>query len=102
MLCSKCRERERREGQRWCQLCHNAYVREHRPKHSELSEEERAKAVTRAYTNTLIARGAIQRQPCACGSLRAEAHHPDYTNPRLIVWLCRRCHRKHHDAQRSA
>lgn len=44
-----------------------------------------------------LRRGIIQRQPCAiCGSEPAEAHHPDYTRPLFIEWLCRLHHRRAH------
>jgi hypothetical protein len=32
----------------------------------------------------------IERGRCVqCGKAEAEAHHPDYNKPQLIVWLCR-------------
>jgi hypothetical protein len=27
-----------------------------------------------------------------CGAPRAHAHHPDYSKPLNVVWLCRTCH----------
>lgn len=63
-----------------------------RKKYSEFSEAERRKAKTRSYTRVLLTRNKLQRQPCFCGSQKAEAHHPDYGNPRLVVWLCRPHH----------
>jgi hypothetical protein len=39
----------------------------------------------------------LTRQPCSmCGALKAECHHPDYTKPLEIIWLCRRCHKRIH------
>ncbi len=35
--------------------------------------------------------------PCAiCGDLEAERHHPDYSKPTKIVWLCKRHHEELH------
>lgn len=51
---------------------------------------------TRAYTNVLVRRGHLERGPCWCGNSKAEAHHPDYSNPRLVEWLCRPHHLKVH------
>ncbi len=41
----------------------------------------------------LIKKGVITRQPCTtCGAEKTLAHHPDYSKPLLIVWLCTKCH----------
>lgn len=42
--------------------------------------------------------GLIQRQPCEkCGSIKSEAHHPDYRSPLKILWLCRKHHLEMHN-----
>jgi len=67
------------------------------------SEEERRKASCRAYTRVLIRRGHLIRKPCeTCGIEPAQAHHPDYSNPRLVVWLCEDHHRQLHWRLREA
>ena len=39
----------------------------------------------------------IRREPCfECGDPRVDAHHPDYTKPLLIQWLCRQHHKDEH------
>ena len=55
---------------------------------------ERAKATSKARRAFLA--GRIQREPCHfCGSTEnLEMHHPDYSQPLRIYWLCRTCHRK--------
>jgi hypothetical protein len=41
--------------------------------------------------------GAVQRSPChICGAQVAEGHHPDYSRPRDVVWLCRLHHMQLH------
>lgn len=41
--------------------------------------------------------GAIQPQPCqVCGEGRTEGHHPDYSRPLDVVWLCVPHHKEVH------
>jgi len=40
-----------------------------------------------------LARGEIHRQPCfLCGDTLVSAHHPDYSAPFDVLWLCNGCH----------
>jgi len=42
--------------------------------------------------------GKVQKHCCViCGSPASQAHHPDYTKPLLVAWLCP----KHHGAVHS-
>jgi ribosomal protein S27AE len=96
-LCSRCGDEERAPGQRWCRTCRNRYMRENRPKYSELPEADRRKSSVRGQTHYLVRCGRIKRQPCErCGEPKAEAHHPDYARPDLVEWLCVDCHRTLH------
>jgi hypothetical protein len=71
------RERERARGRR----------RAH-------DERERIKLSVRQKTRRAIRLGRFVRGHCVtCGTAKAVAHHPDYSLPWLIVWLCR----PHHD-----
>lgn len=57
----------------------------------------RARFEARWATRRMIQQGKLIRQPCAeCGAPQVHAHHPDYGNPLLIVWLCPACHRSLH------
>jgi len=43
-----------------------------------------------------IKKGTLLKQPCwVCGEL-AEAHHPDYSRPLDVVWLCSMHHKEVH------
>jgi hypothetical protein len=49
-------------------------------------------AVARALRN-----GALQRWPCeVCGHNESEAHHPAYSMPLLVTWLCDEHHKEVH------
>lgn len=44
-----------------------------------------------------VKRGLLIQLPCEeCGSLDAEAHHPDYDRPMMVKWYCRKCHKAEH------
>jgi hypothetical protein len=44
-----------------------------------------------------IKTGKLVRLPCfVCGSEKVEAHHPDYSAPLDVVWLCRQHHMEIH------
>jgi hypothetical protein len=95
-ICSRCGLRPPVMGQRYCQPCRRAYMREWR-KDNPLTEEQRRKDICRSYTAVLISRGKLMRQPCrVCKIEPAQAHHPDYGNPRLVIWLCKDHHRQLH------
>lgn len=55
---------------------------------------ERKRAQTRL--RRAIQAGEVQPQPCwVCGE-KAEAHHPDYSAPLDVVWLCSPHHKQAH------
>lgn len=93
-LCG-CGQPSRSSG-RYCKACHAAYTREWR-KSNPLTGEARRKANVRHMAKTYHHRGYLIRQPCAhCGEAKTEKHHPDYSKPLFVVWLCRPCHLAHH------
>jgi Zn finger protein HypA/HybF involved in hydrogenase expression len=95
--CSKCDQPLDREGQRYCKECHAEYMRENRPKHSELTILQKLKANCRSYANAYLKRGKLIKQPCEkCGSEDSEIHHEDYTKPLDVTWLCRKDHLELH------
>ena len=58
---------------------------------------ERIKMNARSYANTYERRGKLKKQRCAdCGGEKAQKHHPNYSKPLEVVWLCRKCHLKRH------
>ena len=92
-----CGRAPRRSGQRTCGECHKEYMRKNRPKHSELSEEQRKKANARSYANCYKRRGLLKQEPCkTCGDENSQMHHDDYDKPLEVIWFCRKCHLDHH------
>lgn len=44
--------------------------------------------------------GRLIRKPCViCGNPKSQAHHPDYSKPLDVVWLCRKHHLATHGKQ---
>lgn len=98
-LCSKCKKpvEESRGKQRYCSSCHSEYQKKYRPKHSELSYEQRKKANARAYVKVYVRRGWIIKMPCSiCGENKVEMHHDDYNKPTDVKWFCRKHHMEYH------
>lgn len=89
--CSKCGASHSR-SHRYCAACHAAYMRRWRPRHP-LRPDQRRKMNARCYANVYQRRGKIKPEPCQqCGSKLAQKHHPNYSKPLEVVWLCRDCH----------
>jgi ribosomal protein L40E len=88
-----------------CRKCHAAYMRDwrkSRPKperapSASLSlpalEQRRAQDLARQHKH----RGLLSARPCqVCESADAQMHHPDYSRPLDICWLCNGCHADWH------
>lgn len=64
---------------------------------------ERQKDRIRRLARRAIEKGMISRGCCViCGQHGADAHHPDYCRPALVIWLCPLHHQQHHYALRRA
>ncbi len=61
---------------------------------------ERYKA--RNIVNNALRDGRLKQFPCfECGKI-AEAHHPDYSRPLSVVWLCSKHHKEAHSMVKDA
>lgn len=100
-LCYDCGKAPRRESGKSCLECHARYMRDWRKSHP-LTPLQRLKDNARSYANVYLRRGKLVRQPCeCCGNSKAQMHHPDYSEPLKIQWLCRPCHLDLHAAMPS-
>src|SRR3990167_3513102 len=89
--------KERRKDQRYCNSCHNSYMRVYRIRHSNKGIT-RLKANCRAYTKVYLKRGKISKENCeVCGKSNVQAHHTDYNKPLLVKWLCNDHHKRTHE-----
>lgn len=60
--------------------------------------EERIKASARQKTRLAVLSGKLEKKPCeSCGEIKVEAHHPDYSKPLEVIWLCLKHHRQIHE-----
>jgi hypothetical protein len=106
-ICTVCGERLnartrvywKREGM--CHGCREKAMEQAMYKKHErvLKDLERAKSLLpiRYAVLKALKTGILVRQPCeVCGALRTHGHHPDYTRPLLIQWLCPAHHLEAH------
>ena len=104
--CSKCDkllEESRKNKYRYCKSCHAEYMRNTRPKHKQLTDEQRKKANARSYVKEYIKRGTVIKLPCSvCGDEKSEAHHEDYDKPLEVIWYCRKHHLEYHKKHKTA
>lgn len=72
-------------------------MREYRKTHPVFLEQ-RWKANARSYANVAKRRNILVQRACQdCGSFDSQMHHPDYSQPLLVQWLCRPCHMALHN-----
>ena len=78
------------------------YNREWRKKnsyHNEINSKKRypEKEYARYLIQYAVRKGKIKRLPCEiCKKPKAQAHHPNYSKPLEIIWLCPLHHRMYH------
>ncbi len=59
-------------------------------------EQEPQKYRARTAAGNALRNGHLRKEPCyfCAATTDVEMHHPDYTQPLRVYWLCRLCHRK--------
>ena len=106
--CSKCKQPKHRDEfgpdtshkdgkSHRCRACdtkrvtaHNANHRKEKTKHTKLGRKRHPeKSRARLKLQAAIASSQMIRLPCRdCGATKTEAHHPDYSKPLEVIWLC--------------
>ena len=57
------------------------------------------KLYARSEVRKAVLRGDLSKGVCHyCGNPNVEAHHPDYTKPLSVIWLCKHHHEEVHHA----
>ena len=85
------REYDRNRGSRMS----NEDLRRQRARHPEWVKAHRA-------VHNALRNGTLHKKPCeVCGASFVHAHHPDYSKPLDVIWLCPAHHRMIH-AQQAA
>ena len=102
-LCTRCHKNPPRPNQCYCLECHREYVKQwrkanpgyHRKKPTNPEQLTKIKARAKAWDAKC--RGKLIQLPCqVCGGPSKDRHHPDYSKPLYVVWLCKKCHRDIH------
>src|SRR3990167_3820018 len=60
------------------------------------------KTTARSRVRSALKSGKLKKLPCrVCGlTIRLQAHHPDYSKPLKIIWLCADHHYELHQKER--
>lgn len=75
------------------------YNRKYQLSYSKLPEV-RIKNKAKRTTRTALENGSLKKMPCeVCKSKESQAHHPDYSRPLYVIWLCRKHHEELHHKQ---
>jgi len=68
-----------------------------RQRYKEDYSQNKQKYSAQRAIKRLIDLGIIIRQPCeVCGDEPSLGHHPDYSQPLKVVWLCQKHHKEIH------
>ena len=55
------------------------------------------KNIARSRLRYALKIGKVQKTSCVfCGNEKSEAHHPDYSKPLYVIWLCKLHHELQH------
>ncbi len=90
----------------FCKECKRVEARANREKKAEYYREydrkrgfrnyDPVKTKARQAVKVALGQGRLTKKPCHCGSTAVEAHHPDYSKPLDVVWMCRPHHAEVH------
>ena len=80
-----------------------AYAKSHAASAKKWMERHPDRKKASEKVNNAVRDGRIEKLPClVCGSHDVDGHHPDYSRPLDVVWLCRSHHFETHQMTRTA
>ncbi len=83
---------------------YNKKYREENGYHNEENSKRRypEKQKARGILQRAVRSGKILKKNCEhCGNSKSQGHHPDYTKPLEVIWLCPSCHAIEHKKIKS-
>ncbi len=96
-----------------CTPCSTKYYREYKRKrgpeyvreiNKRTYEKHKEKWIARAKVNYAVKKGTLQKPDrCEVCELKkaVQGHHPDYSKPLEVIWLCSLCHADEHARLKS-
>ncbi len=73
-----------------------AYEASHRKSMAKYRSERPDRRAAHVALGNAARDGKVTPLPCFCCGAKAEAHHPDYSDPLYPVWLCPAHHKQTH------
>jgi hypothetical protein len=75
----------------------------YRNRQRDRSPEGRKQYLARKTVENHLKIGDLIKQPCErCGNLNSHAHHENYDQPLIVVWLCPKHHKARHREMKEA
>lgn len=66
-------------------------------------KETKGASAAQCKVTRALKKGILVRQACVvCGSEKSHGHHPDYSKPLSVIWLCQKHHKQAHKEMREA
>jgi len=97
--CKVCRNVKKDKTQKLDKYTNTARLAEQRYAANNKAKRQAKNAVRQALKD-----GRLIKTDCEhCGSnVNIEGHHPDYSKPLYVIWLCIKCHNKEHKRLRES
>jgi len=95
----KWHRKNKEKSKEYCKKWRAQYGKEYYRERRKLDKKTRPLFVfAHDAVNNALKRGDIERKSeCErCGGIAQHKHHPDYSKPLEIIWLCALCHKKEH------